>query len=600
MSDAQWPALTESIIRELASSKSYDRGQSYYERGAVSNVVQRGETVRADVEGSQYQPYTVTLEFDDDGVSHTDCSCPYDHGGICKHRIAVLLMCLRDPENVRDKPPLSELVANVDQETLQKLVVDLADTRPEVAGWIETRLETSAAADAVASPETVSVDIESVWMQAEHALPRAGQRGHNDAHAEAQRMAGELDELLQQAQLALDAGDGDTALDILEAITEVLVENSWSGLLPHDVSDLYGTIDDLGELFIEAVLIADLDESERTYWEQQLREWDGDTTFQHFMGRSVLGAAADAAMEGWDDPRIQQAMDGAFEHGEFWTDSPGWYSDDVIDARLRILAAQNRTQEYLNLSLATGADSDHAQMLVAADRIEDAVEYGIEHVSTPRSLLDLAKTLVEHGQTEPAITVAEHGLSVEGRGRDDLAEWLREQAADAGYDQLALEAAITAFEEHPSVNSYKTVETYADDWEQLRTDLLDSLRTQETAGTTADRIAEIFLHEGQYDEAIELAERTGWPSVIETVVTAVTEQRPQWVISTCKSQAEPIIEQGRHNSYETAVRWLRRAGEAAQAADELEAWHEYVETTRDDHYQKYKLRPMLEDLLEEF
>ncbi|ERG92940.1 MAG: hypothetical protein J07HQW1_02991 [Haloquadratum walsbyi J07HQW1] len=67
-----------------------------------------------------------------------------------------------------------------------------------------------------------------------------------------------------------------------------------------------------------------------------------------------------------------------------------------------------------------------------------------------------------------------------------------------------------------------------------------------------------------------------------------------------QSPAEPIVEQGKHDSYETAVRWLGRAGEAAQAAGELEEWREYVETMRDEHYQKYKLRPMLDDLLEEF
>nr|WP_277543740.1 SWIM zinc finger family protein [Halomicroarcula sp. FL173] len=89
MSTDQWPTLTEATVRELARSKSYDCGQSYYERGAVSNVARRGGIVRADVEGSQYQPYTVTLEFDDAGVAQTDCSCPYDHGGICKHRVAV-------------------------------------------------------------------------------------------------------------------------------------------------------------------------------------------------------------------------------------------------------------------------------------------------------------------------------------------------------------------------------------------------------------------------------------------------------------------------------------------------------------------------------
>ncbi len=81
-------------------------------------------------------------------------------------------------------------------------------------------------------------------------------------------MSGELDEPLKQARLTIEAGDGETALDILEAITGVLVTNRWTGLLPHDVSDLFETIDDLGTLFVEAVLIADLPEEKRADWEQ--------------------------------------------------------------------------------------------------------------------------------------------------------------------------------------------------------------------------------------------------------------------------------------------------------------------------------------------
>ena len=601
MTDDEWPPLTEATIRELARSNSYQRGQSYYEQGAVSDVVRRGDRVRADVEGSQYQPYTVTIEFDDAGVARTDCSCPYDHGGICKHRVAVLLTCLRDPECVRTRSPLSDLLADADRETLEELLVELAGDRPDVADWIETRLETSAVADESATDESVSVNLESIQRQAELALPKPGQRGHKDAYAEAQRMAGELDELLEQARLAIEASDGETALDILEAITEVLVTNRWPELLPHDVPDLFETIEDLGTLFIEAVLTADLDESDQTDWEQRLREWDKNTTFRHFMGRSVFGTAANAAKEGWDNDRVQWAMDGEFDHGEFWEDSSGGGTTNVIDVRLRILDRQDRTDDYLNLSLAARADLAHAEMLVEVGRIEDAVEYGIEHLSKPESLLSLAKSLREHGHTDAAFTVAEHGLTLEEYGRDTLAEWLRDRAASAGEDDLALEAAITAFETSPSVSAFEAVEELAaDDWETIKTDLLEYLRTEQPGGRTAARAAEVFIHEDEYDDAITLAKRSGRTSVIEPVVEAVIKERPDWVISTCKAQAEPIVEQGKHDSYETAVRWLRRAGEAAQAAHQLEEWREYVETMRDEHYQKYKLRPMLDDLLEKF
>ena len=220
-----------------------------------------------------------------------------------------------------------------------------------------------------------------------------------------------------------------------------------------------------------------------------------------------------------------------------------------------------------------------------------------EKLSRPQSLLEVAQKLRENDHPTVALEVAEHGLTVDGYHRDVLAEWLRDRAASMNEPDLALRAAITAFEESLSVSTYQAVEELADDWEDVQSELLASLRDQNPSSNHA---AEVFLQEELYDDVIDVAERSGRSSVIETVVTAVKTERPQWVISTCKSQAEPIIEQGKHDSYRTAVRWLRRAGEAAEAANELEAWRDYVETVRDDHYRKYKLRPMLEDLLEEF
>src|SRR5699024_5608072 len=137
MSDGRSPTLTEATVRELASTKSYERGQSYYEQEAVSGVIRRGETVRAGVVGSTFQPYTVSIEIDDAGTAQTDCSCPYDHGGICKHRVAVLLTYIRDSERISNRQPLSELIADANSETLQDLLVELVDSRPEMADWVE-------------------------------------------------------------------------------------------------------------------------------------------------------------------------------------------------------------------------------------------------------------------------------------------------------------------------------------------------------------------------------------------------------------------------------------------------------------------------------
>lgn len=592
MSNERWPPITEATIRDLARSSSYDRGQAYYDRSAVGEMVRRGETVRADVEGSQYQPYTVTIEFDDAGVARTGCTCPYDHGGICKHRVAVLLICLRDPERVTDSSPVSELLEGASRERLEELLVELSEDRPGIAEWIELRLTPT---DAAASDTTVSVNIDSIRKRAKHALPKPGQRGHKDAYAEAERMASELDELIDQAQQALDAGDGEIAVEILEAVSDVLATNRWSGLLPYDVTELYETLGTLGETFAEAMLVVELSESEREQWEQRFTKWDEE--IRRFTGRPTLAVAADAAREGWDDDLLQRALDGSLTDGELDVDEPEFVAG-LTTVRLFALERQGRTDEYLNLARAAGKTQNYTEMLAREGEIQASVDCATENLSTPRSLLDIAKTLRDTDNPMAALDVAEHGLTVDGLRKDRLAEWLRDRAASLGEEDLALRAAIVAFEESPSPSTYQAVEELAgDEWESVRSELLESLREQTPASGHA---AEVFLKEGLYDDAVEVAERSGRSRVVKTVVEEVREHRPQWVIRTCKSNAEPIVEQGKHDSYETAVRWLRYAGEAAREADELDEWREYVETMRDEHYRKYKLRPMLDDLLEAF
>ena len=51
------PIITEATILGLTSPESYSRGEQYYRSGAVSDIERRGDTLRAKVEGSSYEPY---------------------------------------------------------------------------------------------------------------------------------------------------------------------------------------------------------------------------------------------------------------------------------------------------------------------------------------------------------------------------------------------------------------------------------------------------------------------------------------------------------------------------------------------------------------
>ena len=72
------PHLTEADIRPLATAQSWTRGEDYYHSNYVENVLWRDGLLTAEVEGSEYEPYIVQVKFDEQKISSTDCTCPYD------------------------------------------------------------------------------------------------------------------------------------------------------------------------------------------------------------------------------------------------------------------------------------------------------------------------------------------------------------------------------------------------------------------------------------------------------------------------------------------------------------------------------------------
>ena len=77
-------AITQNWLKSNASESSYDRGISYKE--AVRKLKKEGDFYTAKVDGSE--TYKVEI-FDAPNGIHTNCTCPYDYEGICKHIVAV-------------------------------------------------------------------------------------------------------------------------------------------------------------------------------------------------------------------------------------------------------------------------------------------------------------------------------------------------------------------------------------------------------------------------------------------------------------------------------------------------------------------------------
>lgn len=145
MAEGKLPRLTEPDIRNLASEKSFERGETYYRDGAVLDPICQEAHLRAHCEGSDYEPYQVSATLAEGGIAETSCSCPYDYGGICKHIVALLLTYVRKPQTFRFIPPLAALLAGRSQEELIALIGEMIKQEPVLLSLVELSVATEQA-----------------------------------------------------------------------------------------------------------------------------------------------------------------------------------------------------------------------------------------------------------------------------------------------------------------------------------------------------------------------------------------------------------------------------------------------------------------------
>lgn len=176
-----------------------------------------GETLHAEVGGSQYEPYQVRIDLDDTGIVATACSCPYDHGGICKHRVAVLLTYIRDPDGISHRPSVANLPADLNQETLYELFVDVLADRSDLADRVERRIETQSlqwTADTSISETThdwhTTSDPDTIRRHVRRIVHALDSRDTPSPRADVERRVDDLRNHLEEAGMFIDASEGKT------------------------------------------------------------------------------------------------------------------------------------------------------------------------------------------------------------------------------------------------------------------------------------------------------------------------------------------------------------------------------------------------------
>lgn len=264
--------LSESIIRHNANAKSFQRGEACYRMGSVLAVTQRGNKIQAEVEGSEEEPYRVTIGFNNDELTAI-CTCPYDYDGWCKHIVATALIYTRQPDTIEKRPSLAQLLDRLDHVQTQRLVQELVEEHPElideIDGYVKAIAKPTQPSRKPQTPRQITVNTKQIKATVRQIL-RDGARYLEDGYEE-DPITEELQSLIQEAVNLCEKNDAHKALAMLEAITDACVQ-SWD-----EVAD-YGQENEdivpvLNNAWCEAILSVELTPKERTDIQINLETW---------------------------------------------------------------------------------------------------------------------------------------------------------------------------------------------------------------------------------------------------------------------------------------------------------------------------------------
>ena len=621
------PTLDLQKLREHFAPHIFERGQQYQRSGEVLNLTLRGNTVSAGVQGSDNRPYRVTLTLLEDDLETADCTCPYgeNFGELCKHIAAVALEYLFWPEHIVSEASVGELLDPLAEHDLRGALEHLLELHPEMVDELELYLQKAQlsrktqaknAPDSEPSstpPAEATLDTRLFEKLMQTAVRSAGQDWDGfPEYDEAYGVIAETKPFLERAAYR-------DALALSEALINTFISEVSSSENEYDnigFSD-EGIFDEFDKYLTEAVLGSVPGDNERKRLLYEVFAWN-DQISNEWTSPS-LSMAAHALAEGFEtrDEETKELLD------EVARLEPG---NAYSEIRLRVLRETGRNDEALAFAKTTGQGAGYLAVLLGQGKLTQVMSEYREHIKSEQDALDVAQGLTD-AHPEAALELAQYGLAhglaqtgskgaaqsvQEDRLRElgleflstgstsndrlALASFTKDLAGRLGDYQATLEASLLEFELSASLPRYDALQKLVGaDWPRVQADLLEGLRQADYSNHYA--AADIFLREGLAEDAVRVASRfSSDDTLLQKVMGAVIATHAPWVIASAKERAEPIMNEGRSNHYDSAALWLDYAKTAYNASGQAAEWRAYIAGVRDKHKRKYKLTGELEGL----
>jgi uncharacterized Zn finger protein len=644
--------LTETDLREMTDSGSFDRGRSYARGDRIFDASLRGAILQASCHGSSGGPYRVeaTLVPLDDAKTKRPladylCTCP--RGGFCKHVVALLLTWIQQPEAFAVRPTVGELLTGRGRDELAALVELMVRREPDLVDLIE-----------LAPPAPVATDVPGTAHSAEPGAankrtvsPAAIRRQVAKAFAalEERTYGGwyespDVFAIQQQLASLLAIGEGYAAAgrwaDAAVVFGTMLEEaaESWEGAgdeegdllieLGRAAAGLAGCLKAQADLPPDARL-ADDDRAEIverlfTYWELASDYDTGDDEAEDaelLDPAAAITAYATEAERASIEDRLRSRIDAPTAADEW---SAGHEKLSAIWF-LSLLRGGMSDDELVAEYRAAELWPEAAALLVEQGRIDEAVGLAGRKLAQPMQLTAFADSLVARGgaDADRAIELVEGRLwEQEGTNvHSDLAllTWLGATQAKLGRADRALTAEQRRFAIRPGVDTYRAVRAAAtlpgqpaDLWSGLRPELVKTFRGKEDWSA----LVQIHLEDGETAEAIAALQRLekgrarpaggfsgwGWSAdyglgdLRQRVAKAAERSHPDEAIRLYTLLAEQQIEGRQRPYYHEAAALLARARAVYETQGRAEKWTAYIGDLRETNKRLRALREELDAL----
>ena len=572
--------LTESRLRTLAGGRAFGRGADYFESGAVTDLIDGGDTIKARVEGT-YE-YEVSLRPERKTLGY-DCTCPVGEAGdFCKHAVAVGLAWLAQHAGDGD---VSEAYTGSDEIAALRrylqgedkaVLVDLIMEQIENDSGLRSRLQMKAIR------RNQGVDIEALRKIVRKAM---SVRGFVDYHG-MRRYLARVYPLVDLISGLREDGHAEAAVQLSEYALR-------RGLSAYAKTDDSGggfgdVLRQLSALHLEAcraacpeskALAKSLFQLQRDdHW--GLVELDDYAPLLNDDGFKVYRALAEKE---WQKVPVR---------------GPG--EDDV-----RAYA------EHFNITriMETLAERDGGLDALVAVKSRD--------LSKPYCFLEIAQLHAQAGRDDEALAWAERGRKSFPDTLDvRLVEFLAEQYHCRQRHDDALALLWSHFTQHPGLEAYRRLKAGADQtgaWARWREQALTWIRDNFIKHRSRQRahrwhwmpgghslLVEIYLWEGNVAAALHEARTGGCAENLWLKLAAACEAgHPEDAIEIYQARIEPTIKLTNNDAYDRATELLQKVQTLTHRTGQQAEFDAYMEKLRIQYKQKRNFIKRLDCFTEE-